>query len=237
MKLFLKLRIEILLSIVLSFYIISCVEVDNTNVSTVNLQSPVKFINFASSSIPMAVNVDGSNIATVAYEAQSSYSNLPSGSRLFSFTYDSIVDTIRLALAPNYKFTCFGASTPNGGRTYFLAAERLTLEGAQAYTPGAVTVHFFNLSNDTAATISDGVTFLLSRGTSADTSSSAIPFSISTPYYQVATSVNPAFIVVGAEDDTLITSTAVATVDGRYSVVLYGSKTANTLKATVYKED
>lgn len=85
MKLFLKFGLTLLLSIVLTFYIIGCVETDNPAISTVDQRTNVKFVNLSNLGTSMNVNIDGNSVAAVSYGAASSYLDLAAGTRTFVF--------------------------------------------------------------------------------------------------------------------------------------------------------
>jgi hypothetical protein len=233
MKLFLKFGLTLLLSIVLTFYIIGCVETDNPAISTVDQRTNVKFVNLSNLGASMNVNVDGNSVAAVSYGAASSYLDLAAGTRTFVFAYSTKTDTVQRALDPNAKFSVFCVYEPLNGdlvRTYYFSMERQTYSGTVTYIPQKVLVRFLNLTNDTAAT---NVNVVLS-----DTSdhTATIPSGGNTTYIQSDLSANPSFVINGRFNNTLVTKTDLSA-EGRYAVVLSGNKLANSLHATVFKED
>ena len=135
----------------------------------------------------------------------------------------------------DYKYSFFSIKgTSDAVVTYALYYERNTYAGTVTYSPQNVLVRFINLSNDTSATISGGVTFHFADTSNVDTLQSGITFLASTPYYQAPVGKNPNFNVIGANSDTLVATTSL-TSEGRYSVVLYGS--VGSLKSKILKED
>ena len=72
--------------VVLSIVIWSCVDVNNTNLTTQDYRSLVRFTHVASGSQAAgAVTVDGATVGTIAYLQSTSYINLPAGGRAVSF--------------------------------------------------------------------------------------------------------------------------------------------------------
>ncbi|MCX6120272.1 MAG: hypothetical protein NTX44_01480 [Ignavibacteriales bacterium] len=233
MKLFLKFGLTLLLSIVLTFYIIGCVETDNPAISTVDQRTNVKFVNLSNLGTSMNVNIDGNSVAAVSYGAASSYLDLAAGTRTFVFAYGTKSDTVQRALDPNAKFSVFSVYEPLNGdlvRTYYFSMERQTYSGSVTYVPQKVLVRFLNLTNDTTAT---NVNVVLS-----DTSdhSTTVAIGGNTAYIQSDLSANPSFVINGRFNNTLVTKTLLSA-EGRYAVVLSGNKVANSLHATVFKED
>jgi hypothetical protein len=70
-----------------------------------------------------------------------------------------------------------------------------------------------------------------------DTVTAALGYLKSSPYYQAPLSKAPMYSIIGANGDTLVSAKAVSVTEGRFTVVLYGSKTANTLQSIIFKED
>lgn len=137
------------------------------------------------------------------------------------------------ALDPNAKFSVFSVYEPLNGdlvRTYYFSMERQTYSGSVTYVPQKVLVRFLNLTNDTTAT---NVNVVLS-----DTSdhSTTVAIGGNTAYIQSDLSANPSFVINGRFNNTLVTKTLLSA-EGRYAVVLSGNKVANSLHATVFKED
>jgi hypothetical protein len=137
------------------------------------------------------------------------------------------------ALDPNAKFSIFSVYEPLNGdlvRTYYFSMERQTYSGSVTYIPQKVLVRFLNLTNDTAAT---NVNVVLS-----DTSDHIATLATggNTTYIQSDLSANPSFVINGRFNNTLVTKTDLSA-EGRYAVVLSGNKLANSLHATVFKED
>ncbi|MGC9125808.1 MAG: hypothetical protein ACP5GW_06775, partial [Caldisericaceae bacterium] len=86
-------------------FLAGCVDVNQPAVHTKNYVSPARFINLAVNS-SLTVTVDGNSAATgVAYGSTSAYLDLPSGSRLFRFSYGSVVDSLRQSLTSQYKYS------------------------------------------------------------------------------------------------------------------------------------
>jgi hypothetical protein len=236
------LKFVVMLSAVLALYLVGCVEVNNPNITPINFQSSVRFVNLANTGNSMVVNVDksGTATATVAFQAASAYYSLPSGSRFFSFTYGATNDTLRTPLTPDYKYTYFSVFEPTNGdaaRTYALVAERNTYTGTKAFPAGSQKVQFFNMSSDTTPTVSGGLTFHLMTATWDTSNASALGFNSASPYWSAPTANSPQFMVVGSAGDTLIPATPVGAGDGSFGVVFSGSKAANSWSAKVFKED
>jgi hypothetical protein len=236
------LKFAVMMSAVLALYLGGCVEVNNPNITPIDFQSSVRFVNLANTGSSMVVNVDksASATATVAFQAASSYYSLPSGSRFFSFTYGATNDTLRQPLTPDYKYTFFSVFEPTNtdvARTYTLVAERNTYTGTTIFPAGSQLVQFFNMSSDTAATVSGGLKFHLMTATWDTSNASLVKFAGASPYWSAATSKSPQFMVVGSKGDTLIPATAVGAGDGRYGIVFSGSKKASSWSAKVFKED
>ncbi len=242
MKLFLKFGLAILWSIVLTFYVPGCVNVDNADVSTVDLRTQIRFVDLARTGSDMIVAVDGSAQPPVTYGLASDYMSLPAGTRNFAFTYGTALDTMRKAIDPNIQCTFYSAYEPaNGdaGRAYLLVNERQTYAGTIATVPGHVIVRFINLSNDTAATGPDGAEFHLTWVTpdtvAHDTSASALTFKSATPYYEAAIADGPQYQILSSRGETV--NASALTTAGRFSIVLYGSRAASTLQTKVLNEE
>jgi hypothetical protein len=236
MKLFLRSGLAVGIIGVLTLFFNGCVKINDANVATTDFRSPVKFVDLVSTGTQSISVVGGDAVGSFSYEDATSYISLPSGSRKFVFVYGtSAPDTLPQPLVANYKYSFFSIkSSLDTAVTYALFYERNTYAGTVAYVPQNVLVRFINLSNDTSATISGGVSFHLKDTSSVDKSKSGITFLASTPYYQAPVGKSPSFDVLGAESDTLIHTTPI-TSEGRYSVVLYG--TIGSLKSKILKED
>jgi hypothetical protein len=233
MKLFLKFGLTLLLSIVLTFYIIGCVETDNPAISIMDQRSNVKFVNLSNLGASMSINVDGNSVAAVNYGAASSYLDLAAGTRSFIFAYGARVDTLQKALDPNAKLSVFSVYEPLNGdvaRTYYFSIERQTYSGSVSFIPQKVLVRFLNLTNDTTA---NNVNVVL---TDTSDHTTTVPIGGITSYIQSDLSANPSFVINGRFNNTLVTKTSLSA-EGRYAVVLSGNKVANSLHATVFKED
>ena len=237
------LKFVVMLSAVLALYLGGCVEVNNPDISPINFQSTLRFVDLANmSGSSMVVNIDksASAIVSVAFQGSSPYISIPSGTRFFSFAYGATNDTLRQPLTPNYKYTFFSVYEPTNGdaaRTYALVAERNTYTGTKAFPSGSQLVQFFNMSSDTTPTVSGGLTFHLMTATWDTSNASPVGFAGASPYWSAATASSPEFMVVGSAGDTLITATAVGAGDGRYGIVFSGSKKASSWSAKVFKED
>jgi hypothetical protein len=243
MKLFLKFGLAILWSIILAFYVPGCVNVDDANVSTVDLRTQIRFVNLANTGSLMDVAVDGSAVATVDYSLGSAYMSLPAGTRSFAFTYGSALDTMHRAIDPNIQCTfyaVFESANGDASRSYLLVNERQTYAGTVATIPGHAIVRFINFSNDTSTTGPDGAEFHLTYVTpdtvEHDTSMSALTFKSATPYYDVALSDGPQYHILSSRGDT-VNAAGSLTTEGRFSIVLFGSRTASTMQVKVFTED
>ncbi|HEY6951188.1 MAG TPA: DUF4397 domain-containing protein [Bacteroidota bacterium] len=236
------LKFAVMMFAVLALYLGGCVDVNNPDVQAVDYRASLKFVNFANMGNPMVVTIDkaATTAASVTYQNASTYLNLPAGTRFFSFAYGTTVDTLRKALTPNYKYTMFGVndlSLPGDTvRTYILSSERAS--AAPAFVAGSQIVRFYNLSMDTAATVSGGLTFHLLTATSDTSNDTPLVFpGVSKYYYPAKTAQSPQFMIVGAAGDTLVQPTTVGSGDGRFGVVFTGSQTASSWSAKVFKED
>ncbi|MGD0591362.1 MAG: hypothetical protein ABSA44_11290 [Bacteroidota bacterium] len=242
MKLFLKFGSAIVVCVTLAFYFNGCVKVDNPVASSVDIRTSVKFVDLANNGSTMSVSVDGISVGSFAFQNYSGYVDLPAGGRKFAFTYGTTVDTVKQAIAPDYKSSFFSIQqTGDTSRTYAIFYERVTYSGAVTFVPRNVLVRFINLSSDTATTIKSGVNFHLT-GVMVDTvvtdsSTAALGFLKSSSYIQAPLTNAPKYYIVGAQEDTLVSASAVSLSEGRYSVVLYGSKTASNLQSIILKED
>jgi hypothetical protein len=242
MKLFLKFGSAIVVCVTLAFYFNGCVKIDNPTAPTADIRTSVKFVDLANNGSSMGVSVDGNSVGSFAFQNFSSYIDLPAGGRKFAFTYGTTVDTLKQAIAPDYKSSLFSIQqTGDTSRTYAVFYERVTYSGVVKFVPQNVLVRFINLSSDTAATIKSGVIFHLT-GVKVDTlvtdsSTAALVFLKASSYIQAPLTNAPMYYIVGAQKDTLVSASAVSLTEGRYSVVLYGSKTASNLQSIILKED
>ncbi len=234
----LKFAISVL--VVGAFFLGGCVEVNNPDLKPTDFRSSVRFVDFANLGSSMSVTYDKPPVtaASATYLNASAYVDLPAGSRFWTFTYGSTQDTLRRALSPNYQYSYYSVYEPSTGatdRTYFLLAERNMYAGTVAYPAGHQVVRFLNLSSDTAATVSGGLTFHLMYGTT-DTTSDALTFGTSESFTAPA-SPAPKYMVVGAAGDTLVTPTAVGSGAGAYTVVFVGSQAASSWQTKVLTEN
>ena len=245
MKLSITWWLIVLCSAVLILYVGGCVDVNNADVSAVDLRSSVKFINLSTVGSGVNVKIDSVGVvSSLAYTTGSPYLDLASGTRFFSVIYTgvsatAITDTFRNALTPNYKSTYFIVCDPSAGdstRSYLLYPERQTFNGTVITIAGKLLVRFINLTKDTAAAVTGGVQFHLNYGATDTTTASALAFAGASPYYQVALSDTAKYYVLGTDDasTSVIPLTTLSGAQGRVSVVLYG---VGTLKTIVLKED
>lgn len=245
MKLFLKFGLAILWSIVLTFYIVGCLDVNNANVSPIDLRATVKFVNFAHFGSSMTVTVNKTFAATVNYDSLSTYLDLPAGTDSLFFRYSATTDTLVRALDPDKKCTIYSVFDSTNGdtaRAYIVEYERQTYGGSVRFVPDSVLVRFLNLTRDTAYTGPTGIEFHVLTGPTADsvahdTSRSAVTFAGATPYYQASISKFPRYMIISDRGDVLTPSTPIPSAEGRYAIVLSGSSSAGTLKIKVFKED
>ena len=240
MKLFLKFGLAILWGIVLTFYVPGCVNVNDADVTNVDLRTQIRFVDLANNGSSMNVAVDGSTVTTVTYGLGSQYLNLPAGTRTFIFTYGSAADTMRKAIDPNIQctfYSIFESANGDASRSYLLVNERQTFVGG--VTPQHAIVRFINFSNDTATTGPGGtdfhLTFVTPDTVAHDDSLTAMAFKSATPYYDVALSDSPQYYILSSRGDTV--QAAALTTQGRFSIVLYGSQSASTLQIKVFQED
>jgi hypothetical protein len=242
MKLFLKFGSAVVVCVTLAFYFNGCVKIDNPAAPPVDIRSTVKFINLANNGSQMNVKVDGNSVASVSFTNASSYIDVPSGGRNFVFTYGPKVDAVSQVVAAYYKVSYFAIQQAGDtGVTYALYYERNTYSGVVTFIPQDILVRFINLSSDTAGTIKSGVSFHLTGAqqdtSTQDTVTAALAYLKSSTYYQAPLSKAPKYSIIGANNDILVGATAVSLTEGRFTVVLYGSKTANTLQSIIFKED
>jgi hypothetical protein len=236
MKLFLRSGLAVGIIGVLTLFLNGCVKINDANVSATDFRSPVKFVDLVNTGTQSVSVVGSGAVGTLNYGDPTAYISVPSGPRKFVFVYGSgAPDTLPQPLVANYKYSFFSIrSSLDTAVTYALFYERNTYAGTDAYVPKNVLVRFINLSNDTSATISDGVSFHLKDTSSVNMSKSGIAFLASTPYYQAPVGKNPSFVVLGAKSDTLVPTTSISS-EGRYSVVLYGL--VGSLNSKILKED
>lgn len=227
--------------VVCAFFLGGCVEVNNPDLKPTDYRSTVRFVDLAnmpSSTMTVSIDKSTSTTATATYLNASAYFDLPAGTRFWTFAYGSTQDTMRQALAPNYQYTYYSEYEPTNGdaaRTYILLAERNTYSGTVAYPSGSQVVRFLNLSTDSAATVSGGLTFHLMYGTT-DTTADALTFGTGASFTAPA-SPAPQYMVVGAAGDTLVTPRAVGSAAGRYTVAFIGSQAASSWQTKVFTEN
>jgi hypothetical protein len=239
------LKFTVLFLVVVAAFLGGCVEVNNPEVSPTDFRSTVRFVNFANvtgaTTMSVAIDKSTATTATATFQNGSAYMDVPAGPRFWSFSYGSTTDTLRQALTPYTQYTYYSEYEPtlDASRTYLLVSERRTYAGTVPYPSGAQVVRFINLSSDTAATVSGGLTFTLIHGASDGTSdtSATLGFGNVSVYYQAALSSAPQYMVVGAAGDTLKTATAVGAAAGRYTVVFTGSQAGSGWKETVFTEN
>jgi hypothetical protein len=234
------LKFTVLVLVVVALFLGGCVKVNDPELSATDLRSTVRFIDFANMPSSMVVSLDRStsSTATVSFQNASSYMDLPAGPRFWSFAYGATTDTLHQALTPNTQYTYYSeyeSTNRDTTRTYMLVSERRTFTGTVPYPSDAQVVRFINLSSDTAATVSGGLTFHLMYATTDTTTTLA--FGSASDYYQTPASNSPQFSIVGASGNTLVPATAVGVAAGRYSVVFTGSQAASSWQAKVFQEN
>ncbi|MGC8594536.1 MAG: hypothetical protein ACP5US_00530 [Candidatus Kryptoniota bacterium] len=232
-----KVKLVYLLALGLIVSMVGCINVNDANVPVTDYRSLVKFVNLANTGSSMAVAVDGNSVATVNYGAASDTINLPSGTRLFKFTYGSAFDTLRTALKSQYAYIAYAVSDPSVGvnkASYYFFADRYIF--STGGVKDSVLVSFVNMSPDTAGNISGGVNFIVTIGTKDSTVATGVLLGKQTANVKVAASANPKYTITDANGSTLTGMDHVSLNGqalGRYKVVLYGSG-AN-LKTVVLK--
>ena len=234
MKLFLSKKLIFYIGTICILYMAGCVDVNNSNVSTVDLRSPVKFVNLVHSDSAFSVSVDGTVVTNVTYGNSSSYLDLKTGARKFTFSYGSIADTVPEPLGYDTKYTMFNVFEPSAfdtAREYFLVRERNTYNGSNAFIKDSIMVRFLNFSPDTAGAMNT-IHFRLNDTIDIPLSYEGVSF-----YVNAAVAGNPHFDVVDGNSTSIEATTAIASTQGRYSVVLFGLKATSTIQVKVYKED
>jgi hypothetical protein len=215
-----------------------CVDVDQPNVSTVDYRTFVRFVNFADSS--MSLTVDGSSVASaLTTGSATSYIDLPAGSRKFIYAVGSARDTFNVGFTPDSRSSYFVSYEPgNTKRLYVKSSERDNFEVA----PGnAAVVRVVAMSKDTAASISGGLSIVISytrTDTAAvkDSTFTGVTAGTSTNYVTGSLSAPVRYTVVGAPGDTLHNRVNAGIAGaGRYTIVLYGTRVSPQSK--VLKED
>lgn len=234
------LKITIFVFAIVALFLGGCVDVNQPVLKPTDFRSTVRFVDLANLTSSMSVTYDKPPVtaATATYLNASAYIDMPAGTRFWTFAYGSTQDTMRQALVPNYQYSFFSVYEPSNGdveRTYILMAERNTYSGTVAYPSGSQVVRFLNLSTDSAATVSGGLTFHLMYG-STDTTTDALTFGTGAIFTAPA-SPAPQYMVVGAAGDTLVTSRAVGSAAGRYTVVFVGSQAASSWQTKVFTEN
>jgi len=230
-----KVKLVHLLAVSLIVSMVGCINVNDANIPVTDYRSLVKFVNLANTGTSMGVSVDGNSVATVNYGAASDTINLPSGTRLFKFTYGSAFDTLRAALKSQYAYVAYAVSDPSVGVnkvSYYFFADRYIF--STGGVKDSVLVSFANMSPDTAGNVAGGVGFILTIGTKDSTVATGIGLGKQTANIQVAASANPKYTITDANGNALINHVSLnGQALGRYKVVLYGSG-AN-LKTAVLK--
>lgn len=229
MKLSLKSGLASVLSVLAVFVFVSCVDVDNPNVSTVDLRTLTKFVYLSSSSDNLQVSVDGSVTATLPAAGESEFLNLPAGNRKLKFQYNnnSSVDTPTVSFPQDVKGIFFCNYEPSAGIAtldYQFIRSHTTYDGNVQYVPEKALVRFVNYSDVDAK---------MQLGTGSEAKSTGtVKYGKASAYDTVG--VSPQYTIVDASDSTLAQST-VGSSQGRYTVVLFGSGSSKTAK--VIKED
>lgn len=230
-----KVKLVHLLALSLIVSMVGCINVNDANIPVTDYRSLVKFVNLANTGTSMAVAVDGNSVATVNYGSASDTINLPSGTRLFKFTYGSAYDTLRTALKSQFAYVAYAVSDPSVGvnkTSYYFYADRYIF--STGGVKDSVLISFVNMSPDTAGNVAGGVGFIVTIGTKDSTIATNVGLGKQTAYVQVAVSANPKYTIVDANGSVLKDHVPLnGQALGRYKVVLYGSG-AN-LKTAVLK--
>jgi hypothetical protein len=235
------LKLAVVVLAVAALSLDGCVNVNDPVVTPTDLRSTVRFVNFTNmagaTTMSVAIDKSTATTASAAFQSGSAYMDLPAGPRFWSFSYGSTTDTLRQALAANTQYTYYSEYEPtmDASRTYLLVPERRTFTGTVPFPSGSQVVRFINLSSDTAATVSGGLTFHLMYG--ATDTTTTLAFGSASGYYQAALTGTPQYMVVGAAGDTLETATAVGAAAGRYSVVFVGTQAASSWQVKVFQEN
>lgn len=231
MKLSAKLGLASFVSVLAVFFLVSCVDVDNPNVTTVDLRTLTKFVYLNSSSDVLTITLDGTQVAQLSTEGETTYLSIPSGSRKVRFDYSGGTknDTTVVPFPQDAKVVFYCVSEPAAGDTtlvYQIVQSHTTYDGSVQYAYGKTMVRFVNLSKISSR-------FTLQNGTVSKTTAT-LSFGKVTAYDTV--DVAPQFFAVNtATSDTVVANTQIGTTEGRYSVVLFGS--GSSIKAKVIKED
>ncbi|MCX7985136.1 MAG: hypothetical protein N3A63_09575 [Bacteroidetes bacterium] len=202
-----------------TFMFVGCVDVDNPNVSTVDLRTLTKFVYLNTQPDNLRVIIDGIPVAQLTQGEETVYLDLPAGKRQMTFVYASgtKVDTVSAQTLPqDRKINFFCIYDPSVGITTLqrhVVDIHTTYNGAVQYIPDKVLVRFLNFASDTAkiqlftnGSLKRASTLLMSKMTSYDT-----------------VSIGPKFRILSKTNSVLVDSTLVSMSDGRYSVVLYGN--------------
>lgn len=220
------LRLASIVSVLAAFVLVGCVDVDNPNVSTVDLRTLTKFVYLNTQSDNLRVTVDGSVVAQLNQGGETTYLNLPAGKRQIIFTYagGTLSDTVTLSLPQDRKINFFCVYDPSVGITTLqrpYIEVHTTYDGPVQYIPEKVLVRFINFASVAAKfRLYKGSDFTIIR------TSATISFGNKTNYD--TTALGPQFQVLSATNDVLVDVAPIGASDGRYSVVLYGD-------GTVYK--
>ncbi|MCX7985235.1 MAG: hypothetical protein N3A63_10085 [Bacteroidetes bacterium] len=208
---------------------VGCVDVDNPNVSTVDLRTLTKFVYLNTQADVLRVTIDGSPVVQLAQGEETTFLNLPAGKRQMIFTYASgtKADTVSaLSLPQDRKINFFCIYDPSAGVSSLqrqIIQIHTTYDGNIQYIPGKALVRFINFASVSAK-------LRLYRGIDS-TITATIGFGGTTQYDTA--SVGPQFKVLSATNAVLVNVTSISGGEGRYSVVLYGNGTAY----KVIKED
>ncbi len=241
------LKFAIAAFIVCAFFLGGCVQVNDPVIKPTDFRSSVRFVDLANTGSSMAVTYDKPPVTagSATYLNATAYLNLPAGSRFWTFAYGAAQDTFPYALTTNYQYSFYSVYEPSSGataRSYYIVPERNLYTNTVAYPAGKQVVRFINLSTDTAATVSGGLTFHLVYG-STDTTTNALTFG-GTQSFTAPASASNSFRIMGAATDTLgnlidtlVPTTTIGANPGRYSVVFVGSQANSSWQAKVLQEN
>ncbi|HOV99112.1 MAG TPA: hypothetical protein PK595_06030 [Bacteroidota bacterium] len=230
MKLSLKSRLASVLSVLAVFVFVSCVDVDNPNVSTVDLRTLTKFVYLSSGSDNLQISVDGSVAATLPAAGESEFLSLPAGNRKLKFQYNgnASVDTPTVSFPQDVKGMFICNYEPGSGMTkldYQFIRSHTTYDGNVQYVPDKALVRFVNYSDVNAKMQLVAGAVTKSTGT--------VQYGNASAYDTV--SVAPQYTIVDATTNSTLAQGTVGTSQGRYTVVLFGSGSSKAAK--VIKED
>ncbi len=226
---------QFLLSLLLIFVLISCVDISTTNVPVVDYKTQANFVNLAIGLGTADVQVDGQPIGSAAFAgevpAAAQYATISSGSRVLRFKYSggtAPADTVRMAFNTDQKGRVFMVGDATAPRSYVFVSERATYE-----TPGVpdnVLLRAFHASPDVGS-----VDIIARTGAKDSTIVTGLAYSKASGYFQFRAATSYTFTVISGMDTLFKNISFSVSAGKRYTAAIYDKRAS--IKQKLFTDD